>query len=136
MKFLNASATKVFNKLIADLNAPGDACKIETSEGTFMAVSVDFLMEQGGTKFYAVAHRYEKNGDLVPDPDVQFAVINGYVVPFAIDQYCGYQESARFSGGKLTHLNARGQADLVQFCNMWMRNINQQQTLKAGKKAA
>lgn len=136
MKFLNASATKTFNKLIDGLAQPGDANKIDTTDGAFMAVSVDFLAESGGTKFFAVAHRYEQNGDLVPDPDVQFAVINGCVVPFAIDQYCGYREHARFAGGKLTHINARGQADLNSFCNMWMRNIASQQTLKTAKKAA
>ncbi len=102
-----------------------------------MAVSVDFLSEtkvSGATvRMYAVAHRFEMNGDLVPDPDVEFFVVmpdgGGPVVyPTAIDQAMGYRRHVRFEKGPLpTHLNKRGQADLAVFCGTWFKNIRQQQ---------
>jgi len=110
-----------------------------------MAVSVDYLMgdrmRPGGERcgsLYAVAHRYEANGDLVPDPDVEFYVVDDItepgrkaVYPTAIDHGpMGYHRRVEFDdAGYPARFSRRGQADLASFCNLWMRNIAAQQGL-------
>ncbi len=99
MTTLGAKATKIFMTLIDGLFA-GDARRVENSGGTFMAVSIDCLARDQAAydhppraSLYAIAHRYEANGDLVPDPDVEFYVIDDAsvrggkaVYPAAIDR--------------------------------------------------
>lgn len=139
MKSLNPAAIKVFSKLIEKLKEPGDADKIDKSEGTFMPVGIDFLQRfPNGMETYAVAHRFEQNGDLVPDPDVEFLVQKRdekvvSVWPLAIDHpppfvYRRHVELAE--DGKPERLNLRGQADLATFCSVWMKNIQLQQELE------
>lgn len=143
MKTLNKSATKIFLKLIEGLN-PGDGRKIDNSSGTFMAVGIDCLDKRPypghpmtEIELYAVAHRYELNGDLVPDPDVEFYVVRTApdsvsVTPTAIDLggIFGYRRYVFFGNdGTPSKLNKKMQADLAMFCNDWMRNIKEQQEL-------
>jgi hypothetical protein len=137
MKKLGKAATKVFLALIHELRA-GDARKIDNARGTFMAVSVDHLGRSRGGVLYAVAHRYEANGDLVPDPDVEFLVADDpelpgvkAVYPTAIDHGpLGYYRQVHFdSTGQPVRVAARGQAALTRFCDEWMRNIAAQQQL-------
>jgi hypothetical protein len=55
----------------------GDAKKLDNARGSFIAVAVDYL--QGDSRrgaLYAVARSYEVNGDLIPDPDVEFFVVD------------------------------------------------------------
>jgi hypothetical protein len=129
MKTLNKTAEKTFRALIADLAAPGDAKKIENSGGAFMAVSVDFLSRNAdGSCLYAVAHRFEQNGDLCPDPDVEFYVTPLGVAPTAIDQIMGYQRAVEFDErGVVSRIRLGAQADITSFCNGWLRNIREQQ---------
>jgi hypothetical protein len=103
-----------------------------------MAVSVDHLGGGSGRALYAVAHRYEANGDLVPDPDVEFYVADDpelpgtkAVYPTAIDHGpLGYYRHVHFdSTGQPARVAARGQAALTRFCDDWMRNIAAQQHL-------
>ena len=135
MKYLNTSSAKTFEKLIDGLREPGDARRMgSNSASAFMAVHVDYLAEEGGTRFYSVAHYYESNGDLCADPDVQFAVRTieplGLIVwPYAIQQPFGFRELATFEGGEPKSYRPKGQADLVRFCDTWLKNIRQQQNL-------
>lgn len=126
MKLLNKTATRTFLQLVSGLQ-PGEARRIDHAPGAFMAVSVDFLREEAGGRFYAVAHRYEQNGDLLPDPDVEFYVVGELVAPVAIDQAPGYRRHVEFEAGRAVRMYRRGQADLTDFCNLWMRNIREQQ---------
>ena len=135
---LGKAATKVFRALMGGLSV-GCARKIDNAHGSFMAVSVDYL--QGDSRhgaLYAVAHRYEVNGDLVPDPDVEFYVVDDplrpgeqFVYPTAIDHGpVGYYRYVHFdSVGHLARASIRGQAGLARFCDDWMRNIAAQQRL-------
>jgi len=131
MKALNPTASQIFFALVDGLQQ-GEAHKIETSGGTYMPVLVDCLSRE--PPLYAIAHRFEMNGDLVPDPDVQFLVSKDQSggppapYPYAIDQLIGSRELARFDAhGHVTHLDRRGQASLADFANGWMRNIRDQQ---------
>jgi hypothetical protein len=137
MRALGAKATKVFMALIDGLLA-GDARKLDNSPGVFMAVSIDYLFQGAHGSLYAAAHRYEANGDLVPDPDVEFYVLDApdpragkVVYPTAIDHGpLGYYRFVHFdSVGQPAPVAPRGQAELARFCDVWMRNISIQQGL-------
>jgi hypothetical protein len=137
MRPLGPAATKIFLALIAGLHA-GDARKLDNAPGAFMAVSVDNLAVTGAGSLYAIAHRYEVNGDLVPDPDVEFYAVDDSlrpdgkaVYPTAIDHgTLGYRRYVDFdASGHPARIASRAQASLAQFCDGWMRNIADQQRL-------
>ncbi len=144
MRKLSPPAARVFLHLVEGLD-PGEARTIDNAGGAFMGVSVDCLRRERLTDagetgaLYAVAHRFESNGDLVPDPDVEFFVVpdaadplGRAVYPTAIDHPppFGYRRYVEFgSDGLPDAINRRGQADLAAFCDAWMRNIRQQQGL-------
>jgi hypothetical protein len=144
MRRLGIEATKVFIALVDGLLA-GDAKKLDNAPGAFMAVSIDCLARDqrdldgaGGRALYAIAHRYEANGDLIPDPDVEFYVVRDAdapggqaVYPAAIDHGpLGYYRYIHFdTAGRPARILPRGQADLTRFCDAWMRNIAFQQRL-------
>ena len=114
-----------------------DARTVDNARGTFMPVTVDCLRVARSGSLYAVAHRFEQNGDLCPDPDVEFLVTDDplqpgakAVYPTAIDQTFGYRRYVELDvDGNPVRLNRAGQADLASFCTMWMRNIKGQQGL-------
>ncbi len=130
MKALTAASARVFLKLIEGL-AVGAGRRVDNAPGTFMAVLVDCLSIASAGASYAIAHRYEQNGDLCPDPDVEFFVIDdpitpgGKVVyPMAIDQTIGYRRYVYLkSHGHPECVHLAGQANLTAFCNGWLRNI-------------
>ena len=141
MRKLGERATKIFTMLVDGLGV-GDAKKLDNAPGAFMAVTVDFLIGASTRRpwaVYAIAHRYLANGDLVPDPDVEFYVADDpgqpgakAVYPIAIDHgplgYHCYVDVD--SAGQLTLSTARGQAGLARFCDVWMKNIAAQQRLE------
>jgi len=144
MRRLSPFATKAFVTLVDGL-AAGEARKLDHAPGAFMAVSVDCLSlirriggDGPGGAVYAIAHRYEVNGDLVPDPDVEFYVTDDSddpsgkaVYPTAIDHGpMGYHRHVELdAAGHPMRCARRGQADLAKFCETWMRNIARQQRL-------
>lgn len=145
MHKLNDLATRIFMSLIGGLHV-GDAKKVDNAPEAFMAVSVDFLVGekvQTGSgapwTLYAVAHYFRSNGDLIPDPDVEFYVTDDparpgakAVYPTAIDHGpLGYHRYAELDGaGQISCVSRRGQADLARFCDHWMKNIAAQQRLE------
>lgn len=128
MRRINANAKRVLEKLTADIEV-GDARTFDAAPGAFMAVHVDRL----DANLFAVAHRYEVNGDMVPDPDVEFfRGADGEWYPTAIDQsgaVGGYRRHVEIENGQPVRFSPRGQADLAVFCGMWLRNIKRQQGL-------
>lgn len=130
MRKLNERATKIFMTLIEGLRV-GDARRVDDVRSAFMAVSVDFLVGEelrtaSGPPWglYAVSHHYLANGDLVPDPDVEFYAVDDpersgekAVYPIAIDHgplgYHRYADVGR--SGQLDNLRPRAQADLARF---------------------
>ena len=145
MRKLSPTAARVLLHLVEGLGA-GEARTIDNAHGVFMPVSIDCLRrERTGDNvgavgaLYAVAHRFESNGDLVPDPDVEFLVVadandslGRAVYPTAIDHPppFGYRRYVELgSDGLPDAIHRRGQADLARFCDAWMRNIREQQRL-------
>jgi hypothetical protein len=144
LRRLSARATGVFLTLIDGL-AAGAARRLDNAKGAFMAVSIDCLFidralpdDRGRTATYAIAHRYEVNGDLVPDPDVEFILLTdadqriaARVYPTAIDHGpLGYRRYVELdSAGQPLRVEPRGQSNLASFCDQWMNNIAAQQGL-------
>jgi hypothetical protein len=145
MRNLGGKAARIFFQLVDGL-AAGEARRLDGAGRGFMPVSVDCLTrERVGADgadvgaLYAVAHRFESNGDLVPDPDVEFYVVadpadplGRAVYPTAIDHPppFGYRRYVDLgTDGIPEAINRRGQADLARFCDRWMKNIAQQQGL-------
>ena len=142
MKPISKAALQVFRKLATGLKEPGTANKIDNAKGAFMAVSIDLLQRHhhgpaGTYELYAVAHRYELNGDLVPDPDVEFLAVRDHtgavaaVYPLAIDHGMGRYRRHAWLKADLTpdRLAPAAQKDLATFCSVWFKNIKEQQGL-------
>ena len=79
----------------------------------------------------SVAHYYKQNGDLVCDPDVTFLVnvADQQIAPMTFEQGgMAYRVAIHFEDGKLL-CDQREQQSLAKFCEMWLRNIADQQGL-------
>lgn len=137
-KKLNAKSTKVFEQIIAQLNGKNHV-KIDNSNGAFMPVTVEFLYNddlQGripGGKRYSIAHNYVCNGDFMRDPDIEFIYDGENVYPvyfmqdgtFHIrDDVFAYNDEGKIIGYYSSRANS-----IKDFCNMWMVNIKEQQSL-------
>jgi hypothetical protein len=111
-----------------------DHHKINNSEGSFMPVIIERLYTvpkfiNGKTAtVYSLSHYYEQNGDLVPDPDMTFAVDDVMVVPLTYQDSYRYDESL-FKDGNEWKFKPALQKSLVSFANMWMINIKEQQEI-------
>lgn len=121
MTKLSSAATKVFMAVIDGLRL-GDAKRIDNAPRAFMAVSVDRLTDS----VFAVAHRYEVNGDLISDPDVEFYVIDDgqipgdrAICPTAIDRAARsarrFREGPRLSAGPANQWPGRYRSRLGNF---------------------
>lgn len=129
MKPTNKNAQKVIETLTRDLSDENTARKVDNSTA-FMAVSVDRLFECEAGTVFAIAHNFEQNGDLVPDPDVEILIskVDGRVYPLAIQHSSGhYSRVAWIEGGKISKFAPRAQRDLATFVGSWMKNIKRQQ---------
>lgn len=121
--------TKLAEATGTDLQKPGEHFKIVNPP--YMPLCLDVLDKN----LVAVAHYYEQNGDLVPDPDMVFftgyGVENGWV-PVSIQQNMGtYTIATELENGQPASFYPRAQADLASFANMWARNIKAQRFLEA-----
>jgi hypothetical protein len=90
-------------------------------------------------KTITLTHYTESNGDLVPDPDVEFVDLGSDDwLPVAIQHstglYCVAAQRAAGTGNWL--ISKRAMADLKSFVRMWARNLAQGfakgQLLRAG----
>lgn len=128
LKTLSTHAQAVFDYLTKDLEV-GQARNIDNTNGSFMPVSIDRLTE----RHYSIAHYYEQEGDAMADPDMTFfKSADGHVYPctFQQDNLAIYRVGLDITDeGVIEHENAREQADLAEFANLWMKNIAEQQRL-------
>ena len=130
MKPINANAHRILERLIAGLNEPGNARKIDNSRGTYMPVSVECI----GPNLYSVCHYGEQNGDLMRDPEIVFwrgPDQRFYPTGYRND-YLGVDRIAITfdESGKPSRYYPREQRDEATFAGTWMRNIRQQQNLE------
>lgn len=133
MNYLSKKATHIFQTIVSQLKE--GTLKLDNAPGTFQALSVEFLYQSELGKVYSFNHWGEMNGDLIRDPDVTFLNSAAGIVPLEFqNDYMGfYQEAAKIEEGQIVVENEKGYLSLVEFCNVWMENIQEQQGLQIRK---
>lgn len=136
MKKINQQSAQVFKALLDKMNGE-DYLKLDNSEGSFMPLSIERL--SSGISFgpiqadiYSLTHYFKQNGDLVPDPDMTFAVShsnNSSIWALSYQDQFGYQEGIFQDSNGVWKINKRIQRDHASFASMWLQNIKQQQNI-------
>lgn len=145
IKALSKAAQTIFNHFLTLTNENGYA-KIDNSNGSFMAVTVEKIDENAIGPVYSVAHYYEQNGDLMRDPEITYQVDTngvhvtaGYAFPTSTTQDGvpasfggGYREYITYNDDctRVRSFSPYHQNDAATFSTMWFRNIKQQQGLR------
>jgi len=122
----NKTAIKILDTVTADLEI-GDARKYDDSPGIFQPLCVDRI----GENQWALAHYFEMNGDLVPDPDMVFhKTENGDWFPVHFQNQFIFHYCLDFDAeGKINKVKPNLLRDLISFSTMWMKNIKEQQNI-------
>ena len=131
MQHLNDKATAIFRKLTEGLRKVGDHRKWDDASGSFMAACVEIIGRTGLGPLVSVAHYYEQNGDLMRDPDVVFLIgADQHIYPISFRQDgLGIDQEAAYVEDGVWKVRTKMQAEITRFCNMWMRNIDDQQNI-------
>jgi hypothetical protein len=116
--------TRIAQQAGLDLNRIGAHARIENPP--YMPLSIEVI----GKNLVSVAHYFEQNGDLVPDPDAVYftgyGVENGWV-PVYLQMAIGtFYEASWVEDGEITRFDLREQAEQASFANMWARNLQEQ----------
>jgi hypothetical protein len=127
LNHVNKRAARVLDVLTANLKV-GEFRRFDLSNGTFMPVTVERLT----TFRFSVTHYYKQNGDLVPDPDMEFlkgtAGDQSVWTPVSIQHATGHFACAlELDGDVPVRYRPRILRELVNFSHTWMRNIIDQQ---------
>ena len=81
------------------------------------------VIERHG-ELISVAHYFEQNGDLVPDPEVELHYPTW--TPTAITQAIGYRREKFIERDGKTFVDTRFHREVSSFLAMWARNIQAQ----------
>src|SRR5687767_2724873 len=90
----------------------------------YMDLHFNYLRrEKAGSHIISLAHSYEMNGDLVPDPDMEIRLIpeRGMAEAMTFQNQYVYQEV--YAKG---YANEKFKRELNAFLNQWLTNILQQ----------
>lgn len=137
MKKINQSAAKVFNTLIRLMDNKQNL-KLDNSNEVFMPVFIEKLESDVNiagrpVDIYSLSHYFEQNGDLVPDPDMTFAVSridSMYIWPMTFQTQFSYKRGIFFDDKEgIWRMNESEQADEAVFAGIWLKNIKHQQKL-------
>jgi len=88
------------------------------------------VIERHG-ELISVAHYFEQNGDLVPDPDVELHYPTW--TPTAITQSIGYRREKFIQRDGQTLVDTRFHREVSSFLSMWARNIQAQGWAQRGQ---
>lgn len=153
---LNENANRVVNYLCDQArNHPvehyEDYAKIDNSDGVFMPVVVEILSRHfhdqlGRFEYVSIAHYGEQNGDLMADPEMTFCLwtpegeSEGYAFPMTYKNDFAYNyedQGLEIDGETLMpkRYSKEKIAEYIDFCDMWMNNIREQQELPLTKAA-
>lgn len=95
----------------------------------FMDLNVDYVGEyKAGVHDIAIAHNYEQNGDLIPDPDMVVRLDEelGTVEALTYQDQFKYQNVYTYEDGKIKGVYPRLKKELNQFLGMWLMNLKNQ----------
>lgn len=100
----------------------GSAVKMKAAP--FMDLCIDVLWQKGTVTRISLAHYYEQNGDLVPDPDMEVTLmhITRLALPVHFQDWRCYRQAME---GTII-LDMKEFADQSRFLSRWLRNIKQQ----------
>ncbi len=134
MKSINQKSAEIFNKLVGLLDEEGHV-KIDNTDGVFMYVSFEKLTDTTfvgrPASIYAMAHYFEMNGDLVPDPDMTFIALKEQpekIYPATFQNAIKYTDAIYTDDKRgVWRINEMLQHDLAHFANIWLKNIKEQQ---------
>lgn len=119
---VNQKAAAILDRL-TDGMEPGTVKKVDNNS-TFMALSVARLTDN----LYSMAHYFEQNGDICPDPDMTFLKTSDGWVPVDLTQIVGaYTLAVEHDGVEVTGYRPRALRELKSFAAMWLNNIKSQQ---------
>jgi len=136
MKTLNKISSAIFNHLISLINYDDGYAKIDNTEGVFMPVNVEFLRHttflNQPARIFSISHIYYQNGDVCFDPDCEFLQLKenkNKIYPINITHPNCFIRAIWRDGDEWKY-DKMELSDLVDFCNMWLLNIREQQELK------
>jgi hypothetical protein len=130
LRHVSRAARSVLETLVEGLDGLGASKKVDNAKGAFMAVCVERVEESGHGPIFSVAHYFEQNGDLVPDPDVTFLRdAAGDFYPLTYQDALTYRRCVELDDDGSVRVNRAQQADLAYFAANWTKNIRQQQGL-------
>lgn len=110
--------------------------KINNAEGAFMPLIVERLSPKDGKDVISLAHYFEVEGDLIPDPDMTFMrlawdeMVPGVpkFIPLSFQDQFKYQESIVFDeNDRIKGFYKNRQVEFVRFTSIWLNNIVSQQ---------
>jgi hypothetical protein len=73
-----------------------------------------------------ITHYFEQNGDLIPEPDMEFAVHNGQWLPIAMQFATGQYRVAIRTDEDEWKINRAEAKDQVEFAATWAKNLIEQ----------
>lgn len=127
---MNDIHARIYRNLIAALGKGDDphrwpdAWKLEKEP--YQTLNVDVLERGSDFVTIALAHYYEQNGDLVPDPDMTVRLYPKYKMAEALtfQNSLVYTEVYAVVDGKRM-VYPRAKASLNQFLEQWAKNLQQ-----------
>lgn len=142
---LNKDASKVMRAILARIPEGDTAVKIADNDaymplcvervdwwlGDILNAFPEYIKEKFAV---SLCHYGEQNGDAMRDPEVVFLCYKiddeWHYVPATYRQdYYGVDREYIFVRDGRIVFNSAGQRDLKDFCNMWMKNLNEQQKI-------
>ena len=132
LKPVTKTSQRILEQLVDGLDV-GDSRKVDRGLG-FMAVHVESLHRAGVGVLYSVAHYFEQNGDLVPDPDVVFLRrADGTFCPVSFQNNLVLNQPVRWLEDGTIEIDEREQASITSFANILLTNIAEQQGIGGGR---
>lgn len=128
-EYIGKKETEIFNVILDELG-DRDYVKFKSQKKGYMALNVDNLgnltLDGEAHKLISMSHNRKQNGDLMADPDMQFAISQqGVVIPITFqNDFTGSYDIAITNGNQI---NERKAEKLAEFTNIWLNNLNAQQ---------
>ena len=102
--------------------AQGSAVKMKADQ--FQDLCIDIIQQKESVTHISMAHYYEQNGDLVPDPDMEIVLM--HVTRMALPVHFQNALAYRVCVEGTRVINGREFVDQSSFLSMWLRNIKAQ----------
>lgn len=138
--FLSPAATQI----LLNLTSAYGFNLTDTTQDIYLKLEQDnympLVLEKHEKHVFSLSHYYVQEGDLMSDPDITFIIFGGsnnyLICPLSFTQSnLGiYQEVAWLNSDRncLGKFKPQALKDLVDFCHLWLSNIQTQDWFKDG----